>query len=126
MPLIQIDLDRRLFEEKGQAISAAIHQAQVEMTDMNIPATDKFQVFRPHDAGELIADPAHGGVDRRDILVIQITAVHRFPVRTKQALFENIITHLSRLGIRSDDIFVALIENGFEDWKPGIASAPAD
>jgi hypothetical protein len=123
MPLIQVDLDRALFEEKGKQISDAIHAAQLEVPEMGIPATDKFQLFRPRDAGELVFDPGHGGVDRRSIVIIQITAVRRFPVRLKQALFEKIITRVAEVGLRTDDIFISFIENGFEDWKAGLPSA---
>jgi hypothetical protein len=61
MPLVQIDLPRPLFEKKGTQISGEIHQAFID--SLEIPADDKFQIFRPRDAGELVFDPGYGGVD---------------------------------------------------------------
>jgi hypothetical protein len=81
MPLVQIDLPRPLFEEKGTQISEEIHQAFID--SLEIPADDKFQVFRPRDAGELVFDPGYGGVDRRSLIVIQVLMVHRYTVELK-------------------------------------------
>jgi hypothetical protein len=58
MPLVQVDLPRPLFAEKGSKISAEIHQAFIDA--MEIPADDKFQVFRPREAGELVFDLGYG------------------------------------------------------------------
>ncbi|MGH7921093.1 MAG: tautomerase family protein [Candidatus Dormibacteraceae bacterium] len=123
MPLIQIDLTRDLFETSHDAIGAAIHDAQIEV--LGIPADDRFQVFRPHGAGELKFDPGFNGVDRRDLVLIQVTAVHLYPTATKQALFRAIAERLGALGIRADDIHIALTENGFEDWYAGKAVGEA-
>ena len=49
MPLIQIDLDRELFDSLGDQLSAAVHKAQLDALD--IPSDDLFQVFTPHGAG---------------------------------------------------------------------------
>jgi hypothetical protein len=117
MPLIQIDLDRALYTEKHEQISAEIHQAQIDALD--IPADDLFQVFRPHDAGELKFDPTYGGVDRQNLLLIRITMVHRYPVAIKKDLYKAIVTRLSALGIRPEDVQIAVVENGYEDWYAG-------
>jgi len=89
LPLIQIDLDRALFDEKHEQIGAEIHQAQIDA--LNIPADDKFQVFRPHDANEIKFDPTYGGVDRQNLVVIQILMVHRYPVKLKRELYKHIV-----------------------------------
>ena len=61
MPLIQIDLDRELFDSLGDKLSDAVHQAQLDALD--IPSDDLFQVFTPHGPGELRFDPGYNGVD---------------------------------------------------------------
>ncbi|MGH3170643.1 MAG: hypothetical protein ACRDN0_32800, partial [Trebonia sp.] len=61
MPLVQVDLPRPLFAEKGARISDEIHQAFID--SLAIPADDKFQIFRPREADELVFDPGYGGVD---------------------------------------------------------------
>jgi hypothetical protein len=120
MPLVQIDLDRALFKEKGQQISSEIHLAQVEIDELAIPMEDKFQVFRTHDDGEIIGDPGYNGVDRRQMIVIQMLMVNRYPVALKNRLFRNIARRLAGIGIRPEDVFIAVSENGYEDWLPGI------
>jgi len=117
MPLIQIDLDRSLYDARGEDIGREIHQAQIDA--LEIPADDLFQVFRPHDAGELRFDPTYNDVDRRSLMVIHVTMVHRYPVATKQRLYRAIVERLQPLGIRPEDIQIAVVENGYEDWYAG-------
>lgn len=117
MPLIQVDLDRALYNEKHVQISAELHQAQIDA--LAIPADDLFQVFRPHDSGELKFDPTYGGVDRQSLMVIHITMVHKYSVASKKSLYKHILDRLSAIGIRPEDIQIAVVENGFEDWYAG-------
>ena len=117
MPLVQVDLPRALFDEKGGKISSEIHQALID--SLAIPADDKFQVFRPRDEGELIFDPGYNGVDRRSLILIQVLMVHMYPVDLKRELYRHIVTRLDAIGIRPEDIQVAVSENGYEDWYAG-------
>jgi hypothetical protein len=117
VPNIQIDLDRDLFDAHGDELSAAIHQAQIDALD--IPADDLFQVFNPHGPGELRFDPSYGGVDRQRLVQIKITMVHMYSVATKRRLYAAIVEHLGRVGVRAEDILIAVVENGFEDWYAG-------
>ena len=55
MPLVQVDLPRALFEEKGTQIGDEVHQAFIDA--LEVPADDRFQIFRPREAGELVFDP---------------------------------------------------------------------
>jgi hypothetical protein len=96
VPLIQIDLDRELFDTHGDQLSAAVHQAQLDALD--IPVDDLFQVFTPHGAGELRFDPGYNGVDRQRLLLLRITMVHMYPVATKQRLYESIVKRLGEAG----------------------------
>jgi hypothetical protein len=117
MPLVQIDLPRPLFDKLGTQISEEIHQAFIDSLD--IPADDKFQIFRPRDAGELVFDPGYGGVDRQSLIVIQILMVHRYPVDLKRELYRHIVTRLGAIGIRREDIQIGVTENQYEDWYAG-------
>jgi hypothetical protein len=117
MPLIEVDLDRTLYDAKHAQLSAEIHQAQIDALD--IPADDLFQIFRPHEAGEIKFDPTYGGVDRQSLMVIHITMVHRYPVVLKKALYKRIIERLEPLGVRPEDVQIAVVENGYEDWYAG-------
>ena len=62
MPLIQIDLDREVFDTLGEQLSSAVHQAQLDV--LEIPADDLFQVFTPHGPGELLGWPTLVGRSR--------------------------------------------------------------
>ncbi|AYG04092.1 tautomerase family protein [Gryllotalpicola protaetiae] len=117
MPLIQVDLDAELYASTGDAIGEAVHQAQIEA--LGIPADDRFQVFRPHAPGELKFDPGYNDVDRQNLLLIQVTAVHMYPVSVKRRFFETVVAKLAPLGVRPEDVQIALVENGFEDWYAG-------
>ncbi|MFD1716266.1 tautomerase family protein [Georgenia deserti] len=118
MPLIQVHLDRALYDEKSDEIANAIHEAQVDV--LAIPANDRFQIFQPHEPGELRFDPTYGDVDRRSLLVIQITMVARYPVKLKRALYEEIVARLEKdAGVRHEDVQIALRENHYEDWYAG-------
>jgi phenylpyruvate tautomerase PptA (4-oxalocrotonate tautomerase family) len=122
MPLVQFDLPRALFQEKRAEISAAVHQAFIDALD--IPPDDKFQIFRPRDAEEMVFDESYGGVDRKSLTVIQVVMVHRYPVTLKRQLFHAMITRLSKVGIRPEDVQIAITENGYEDWYAGRLESP--
>jgi hypothetical protein len=117
VPLIHVHLDREVFEKLHEEIGNAIHDAQIEA--LGIPADDRFQIFQPHGPGELKFDPGYNDVDRRDLLVIRVIAVHMYPVNTKRQFFEAVVARLEPLGIRPQDVLISLTENGFEDWFAG-------
>jgi hypothetical protein len=117
VPLIHVHLDREVFARSHEDIGNAIHDAQIEA--LGIPADDRFQIFQPHEAGELKFDPGYNGVDRQNLLVIRVVAVHMYAVATKQAFFAAVIERLVPQGIRPEDVLISLTENGFEDWYAG-------
>jgi hypothetical protein len=117
VPLIHVHLDREVFDKSSENIGNAIHDAQIEA--LGIPTDDRFQIFQPHDTGELKFDPGYNGVDRRSLMVIRVIAVHMYPVATKQAFFRAVVQKLEPLGIRPQDVLISLTENGYEDWYAG-------
>ena len=117
MPLIQVHLARDTFDKLHERIGDAIHDAQIAA--LGIPADDRFQIFQPHDPGELRFDPGYNGVQRRNLLVVRVIAVHMYDVATKQRLFRAVVERLEPLGIRPEDVLISLTENGFEDWYAG-------
>ena len=117
MPLIQVDLERELFDSLHEELSAAIHKAQVEA--LGIPQDDLFQVFRPHDAAELKFDPRYNDVDRRHLVLIRVTMVRMYSEATKRKLYGAIVDGLGQHGVRPEDILVSVVENGIEDWYAG-------
>ena len=117
MPLVQVDLPRALFEQKGSEIGLELQAAFVEAA--GVPPNDKFQIFRPREAGEIVFDPTYGGVDRRDLTIIQVLMVHQYPVDQKRGLYRNIVNRLVKIGLRKEDILIAIHENGSDDWYGG-------
>ena len=117
MPLVQVDMPCALYEAHGQQMSAELQRAFVEALD--VPADDKFQIFRPRDDGEIVFDPGYGGVDRRNLVLIQVLMVHRYSVEMKRRLYHAMVEKLTALGLRREDIHIAVAENGYEDWYAG-------
>ncbi len=116
MPLIQVDLDAELFQRLHSEMSRELHQAQI--VALGIPADDLFQVFTPHGADEIKFDPTYGGVDRRSLIVIRITMGPQ-TVAAKAELYRQIVQGFERLGIRPEDIQIAVVHNGEGDWYAG-------
>ena len=117
MCLSSRSIPTELFQSLHEEISRAIHDAQIDA--LGIPSDDLFQVFRPHDAGELKFDPGYNGVQRRRLVLIRITMVHMYSVATKQKLYRAIVERLGEHGVRAEDILISVVENGFEDWYAG-------
>ena len=84
-----------------------------------MPPNDKFQVLRPRDVGDLVFDPTYNNVERQNPILIQILMVHMYSADKKRGLYRAIVTRLANLGIRKEDILIAVTENGFEDWYAG-------
>lgn len=119
MPLVRIDLSAE--RDNAQAIADGVHQALVD--SIGIPATDRFQILTRHPAAELIADPSYLGVQRQDVVFVQISLVGGRPTDLKVALYRRIAEVLAPLGVRGDDLFVTLTENGLADWSVGNGEA---
>jgi hypothetical protein len=118
MPLIQVDLNRTLFEAKGKEISHAIHRSLVE--GLGIEETDVFHVFRPHDEGEIIFSKTYANRERHDLIVVRITMVNMFSFEQKKKMYQELTRRLMTVGIRRDDILVCVLENnGHESWSLG-------
>lgn len=116
MPLVQIDCDRALADQRLK-ISEKVHQAFVGA--LGIPVHDRWCVFRLHDPSDLVFDPVNGGVDRRAMLCIQVTMVRRYDTAAKHRLFREIASRLEDLGIRHEDVLICSTENQPDDWYDG-------
>ena len=123
MPLVRLDLRQGTSPAYRKAIADGVHAAMVE--SLAIPPDDRFQVISERDADSLIYDPQYLGIQRSDkVVVIQITmSVGRKPAQ-KRALFKRIGELLSKSpGLRSEDIFVNLVEVAWENWSFGLGEA---
>jgi len=113
MPLVRIDLHQPLAHLRPK-MSAAIHSALVDGWEM--PADDLFQIFQVHEEGDLFYSRTYPDADRSDIVFVQILAFTGYSPEVKQRGATLIVERLAALGIKRDDILIALSENGDGDW----------
>ena len=84
------------------------------------PEGDLFQRIHQHAEGELIADPAWGGVERHAILFVDILMVRSmYDDDQIRAMFVAIADALVEQGVRRDDVFISVSANGGSDWYAG-------
>ena len=115
MPFVKIYY-RRDNHADPKPIGDAVHEALVAQA--NVPRDDRFHVFLPLD--DIVADPAYGGVQRSDRLVIvEITLNAGRTVEIKKNLYADIARRLDAAGIRPDDVMVSLVEVTKENWSFG-------
>ncbi|MCP2165447.1 tautomerase family protein [Goodfellowiella coeruleoviolacea] len=117
MPLVRIDLSAARPPAQRRAIADGVHRALVDA--IGIPPADRFQIVTPHATDELIFDPTYLDVARQDVVSIQITLVAGRPRERKLDLFQRITENLVAAGVRSEDVFVTLVENALDNWSVG-------
>lgn len=113
MPLVRIDMHDHLADLRP-AMSEAVHSALVEGWEM--PADDLFQIFRLHEQGDLFYSRTFPDADRSDIVFVQILVYTGYSPEVKQRGAALVVEKLAALGIKRDDILIALSENGDGDW----------
>jgi phenylpyruvate tautomerase PptA (4-oxalocrotonate tautomerase family) len=123
MPLIRISMRRGRPASEPAAIVDGIYKALRETFE--VPQDDLFAVIHQHDAEEFVYNANYFGFARSDAMVIiQITVSSSRGVTQKKALFAAIAENLRREpGLRSDDIFINLIETTRENWSFGAGVA---
>jgi phenylpyruvate tautomerase PptA (4-oxalocrotonate tautomerase family) len=119
MPLLHISLLAGKPEGYREAIFDSLYRAMRET--FNVPEDDQFMTIREHDAANFRYSASYLGIARSDDLVfIQITANNTRSMEQKQALFRRIAELLGESpGIRSEDVFVNLVEVAKENWSLG-------
>lgn len=118
MPLVRISMNPGRTAEQRRAIGNGIHDALVEA--IGIPADDRFQVLSEEPADGLVYDPGYGGVARTDgVVFIQIYLRRGRTPDMKRALYRAAARNLSQVGVRPQDVFIALSENELVDWSFG-------
>ncbi len=119
MPLVRIDMLEGRTEAELSAISDGIHRALVET--ISVPELDRFQVIREHPPGRLLYDPEYLAIRRSPgVVFVQITLSAGRTVDQKRALFAAIAANLAaRARVRSEDVFVNLVEVARENWSFG-------
>jgi len=119
MPLVRISLMQGKPAHFGKEVGEIVYQAM--LSAITIPAHDHFQVITEHDHNSLIYDPTYLDIERTDgFLVIQITLNEGRTPEAKKALYQEIAQRLhATLGIRTEDVFINLVEVKKENWSFG-------
>ena len=119
MPLVRIDLP----EGKPDAYLATVGDVIYEAMrgTLNVPPDDRFQVFCSHAPGTLSIDRTYLGIQRSDdCMIIQVTLSHGRSTEMKQAFYRAVADGLhARLGLRTEDVFINLVEVAKENWSFG-------
>ena len=119
MPLVQIAIRKSADSTRASRIGAIIYEALRYAID--IPDKDNFQILTEHEADHFIYDPSYMDIDRSDGLVfVQITLSEGRTREQKQRLYRTIVDRLHEdLGVRTQDVFINLIEVKKENWSFG-------
>ncbi|HEY6251227.1 MAG TPA: tautomerase family protein [Candidatus Angelobacter sp.] len=123
MPLVRISLLEGKQESYLQKVSDAVHNALVET--IAIPAQDRFQIITEHAKSHFIYDPGYLGIGRSDnLIIIQIALSQGRSVDIKKALYKRIAELLHQeVNLRTEDVFVNLVEVAKENWSFGNGEA---
>lgn len=121
MPFVRISVPASTPEAVSRAIPRAVHRALVDA--IGIPEGDRFQLVTRYPAADGFFDPDYLGIARQDVVAIEITLVRGRSDERKRALYRRITDELAAAGIRSQDVFITLTENGRADWSVGDGQA---
>ena len=110
MPLVRIDLRRGKSPAYRKAICDAIYKAMTEA--FNVPENDRFMIVNEHDADNFVHAESYLGIFHSDdLVIIQITANDTRTIEQKQAFFACTAELLKENpGLRTDDVFINLVE----------------
>ena len=118
MPLLHISLRAGKPEAYRQAIFDGLYRAMRET--LNVPENDQFMTITEHDAANFRYGNGYGVARSPDVVYIQITVFNTRTLEQKKALFHRIAELLGESpGIRSEDVFVNVIEAAKENWSVG-------
>lgn len=119
MPLTRIDMPRGKSPEYRQTLRDVIYETLHSV--MAVPADDRFEVLSEHDPENLDISPDYLGIARSpEAIVIQITLNAGRTVEVKRAFYAALAAALhERLGMRTEDLTISLVEVAKENWSFG-------
>ena len=118
MPLVRIDLPEGTSVEERTNIAEVIYTSLVSVA--GVPENDRFIVINEHPVANLLIDPTYMVERTERALIIQITFNSGRSVAVKQALYRAIADGLrERVGMRTEDVFISLVEVPKENWSFG-------
>ncbi len=121
MPIVRITASESLDHDQLSAAAEAVHRALIQA--IGIPDGDRFQLLLTLAPQAFSFDPTYLGVERREVVCIEITLVAGRTDDRKRELYRRIADNLFEVGVRREDVFVVLTENGRADWSVGDGAA---
>jgi phenylpyruvate tautomerase PptA (4-oxalocrotonate tautomerase family) len=123
MPAVQIDVLDVWSVAERSAIAEAVQQALVAI--LGVPERDRFQVIRAHPSQDFVFDRGYLEIERSDrFVMVTVTLAAGRSTEAKQAFYAQLCQGLvSAVGLRPEDLAVALVENQREDWSFGLGEA---
>ena len=123
MPLTRVSLRRGKPAAYRTAILESLYRAMRETFD--VPEGDRFMTISEHDGDDFAYGADYLGIRRGDdLVIIQITVSNTRPVVQKQKLYRRIAELLTESpGLRTEDIFINLVEVLPENWSFGNGEA---
>ncbi len=123
MPLVEIDVLEGRSEAELDAISDAVHEAMV--AELDVPQRDRFQIVNERTPRHLRFHPDYLDIDRDErFVLIRITLAVGRATDAKQAFYRRLAGLLAeRIGMRTEDVAVVMVENAREDWSFGRGQA---
>lgn len=119
MPLVRIDIGAGHPAGFGRAVGDIVYRAM--LSEINVPADDKFQIISSHEAADLVVPHSYLGIEYSPgIVFIQVTLNGGRTTELKKAFYRRIADDLhAELGIRKQDVFISLVEVNKENWSFG-------
>ncbi|WP_018296275.1 tautomerase family protein [Corynebacterium lubricantis] len=118
MTLVRIDLPELIPVEQRGAIADTIYDALV--TELGVPVGDKFVIVNAHKLENLVMDPTYLVRRSNRALIIQITLNEGRDVEQKKQFYRVLAEALQdAVGIRTEDVFINLVEVPKENWSFG-------
>ncbi|QWE04478.1 tautomerase family protein [Polynucleobacter sp. JS-JIR-II-50] len=119
MPLVRIDLSKKHSESFAQQVGDIVYNVMREQ--INVPEDDKFQIITRHDVSELNIPKSYLGIEYSEsIIFIQATISFGRSIEIKKKLYKAICeTLVQKLKVRSQDVFINLLEVSKENWSFG-------
>jgi 4-oxalocrotonate tautomerase len=115
MPVVRITLADSYPPERRREIADGVHRALVE--GLGCPEGNRFQVVNVVADDDVIYDPDFMSSGRQAVVTIEVTLVRGRAPEKKAAFYEQVANNLESVGVRREDVFVVLVENGREDWS---------
>jgi 4-oxalocrotonate tautomerase len=130
MPLVNLDLLEGRSDQDLRVIGDSVHEAMIEHLD--VPLRDRFQVTTRHTAATLQFDRHYLDIERSyldiersdQLVMIRVTLLAGRTVEAKSAFYQRLAELLAeRIGLRTEDLAVILVENERADWSFGRGQA---